>query len=96
FQLWYPDDKSEDHIYMNSDVHGATLSHVCVDRPMNDFLKQVFDECEHSPHFHTLSAVEQDLWPVILIACRHYRLPIPLHLWKGFHRDAQANDQSEA
>lgn len=85
FQLWYPDDSSEEHIYLNSDAHGGILSHVCVDRSMDAFLKQVFDECEHSSQFRSLSATESGLWPIVLVACRHYRLPVPLHLWQGFH-----------
>ena len=52
FQLWYPDNSSEKHIYTDPAVHhGATLSHVIVDRSMDDFLKQVFGECEQSPYF---------------------------------------------
>ena len=84
FQFWYPDESSEEHFYINSDLHGAVLSQSCIDRPMEEFLKQVFGECEQSPHYKTLSAVEKGLWPVILIACRHYRLPVPVHLWEGF------------
>ena len=84
FQLWYPDEVSEELIYTNNDVHGAVLSNVCIERPMEDLLKQIFDECEHSPYFEKLTAVESGLSPIILVACRHYRLPIPPHIWKRF------------
>jgi len=84
FQLWYPDDESEAELYVNSDHHGAVLSHVCVDRSMDELLKQIFGECEHSSQFDKLSAVESGLWPLVLVACRHYRLPVPPHLWKVF------------
>jgi hypothetical protein len=83
FQFWYPDDYSEEHFYTNSDSHGAVLSHVCVDRPKEEFLTQVFDECNQLPHFKELSAVKFDWWPLIVVACRHYRLPPPLHLVEG-------------
>jgi hypothetical protein len=86
FQLWYPDEVSEERIYTNSDIHGAILSHVCVDRSSKELLKQIFDECGKSPYFEKLSAVESGLLPIILVACRHYRLPIPPHLWKGFQQ----------
>jgi hypothetical protein len=85
FQFWYPDDGSEEHFYKNSDIHGSVLSHVCITRSMGDFLKEAFDECEHSPQFNSLSAIKNGLLPIIIIACRHYRLPIPLHLFKGFY-----------
>ncbi len=82
FQFWYPDDDSEKYFYTNKDIHGATLSQVCIDRSLNEFISEAFNECEHSPQFRTLSAVENNIWPIILVACRHYRLPVPLNLWK--------------
>jgi hypothetical protein len=86
FQFWYPDEKSEEYFYTNSGAHGATLSHVCIDRSIDEFLSQAFAECKHSPQFKTLSAVESGLWPIILIACRHYRLPVPLHLMEDLRK----------
>lgn len=83
FQFWYPDDLSEEHFYANSDSHGAVLSDVCVERPKDDFLAQVFGECDQSPHFKELSAIKFRWWPLIVVACRHYRLPLPLELTKG-------------
>lgn len=89
FQFWYPDDSSEEHFYTNRDIHGATLSHVCIERSLNEFLDQAFAECEKLPPFDSLSAVKNGFFPVILIACRHYRLPVPLHLYKGFYASEQ-------
>jgi hypothetical protein len=83
FQFWYPDDSTEEHLYQNSGIHGATLSHVRIDLSMDKFIEQVFGECEESPQFHSLSAVQANQWPLVLVACRHYRLPVPLHLWKS-------------
>lgn len=74
FQVWYPDETSEKHFYLDSDGHGAVLSHVAVDRPANELLTQLFEECETSGSFDTLSVIEAGLWPVLVVACRHYRL----------------------
>ena len=81
FQLWYPDDISEQHFYTNDGPHGAVLSHVCVDRPKEDLLAQVFGECDRTPHFRELSAVKFGWLALIVVACRHYRLPLPPHLF---------------
>lgn len=89
FQFWYPDESSEEHFYSNSDAHGATLSHACIERSGDEFMKQAFIECDHSPHFKTLSAVEIGFWPLILVACRHYRIPVPLHLMEGLRDSDQ-------
>jgi hypothetical protein len=57
FQLWYPDDLSERHLYLNDESHGAAQSNVCVDRSKQELLAQEFSECEQTPHFKELSAV---------------------------------------
>ena len=86
FQLWFPDESSEEHFYTNRDFHGASLSHVCVDRPKEEFLAEVFGECDQSNHFKEMSAVKFNWWPLIIVACRHYRLPIPLHFLEGLRK----------
>ena len=32
--------------------------------------------------------MKSDWWPLIVVACRHYRLPIPLHLLEGLRKTA--------
>lgn len=82
FQYWYPNDASENHLYVNDEIHGANLSGIDVETAPEDLLKQVFDECENMRQFWELSAVRYGLWPLVLTACRHYRLPVPLHLFR--------------
>ncbi|MGH7780842.1 MAG: hypothetical protein ACREQR_13555 [Candidatus Binataceae bacterium] len=96
FQLWYPDDSSEEHLYTSDGSHGAVLSHACVDRSKQDLLAQVFGECDRTPHYRELSAVKFGWWPLIVVACRHYRLPLPLHLLEEFKATtAQVRDSEE-
>lgn len=86
FQFWYPDDSSEEYFYTDKDSHGAVLSNVCVDRQQNEFLDQAFCECDQSQHFKELSAIKFGWWPLIIVACRHYRLPMPLQFIEGYRR----------
>jgi hypothetical protein len=83
FQFWYPDECSEVHFYTGGDSHGAVLSNVSVDRSKEELLAQVFGECDRSPYFKEMSAIKFDWWPLVVVACRHYRLPLPLHLLEG-------------
>lgn len=92
FQFWYPDDSSEEHFYSNSESHGAVLSDVCVDRQQEEFLAQVFGECDQSPYFKRLSAIEFGWWPLIAVACRHYRMPLPLQLIEGLRKKQSGTD----
>ena len=80
FQFWYPDEYSEEHFYTHSDLHGAVLSNACIYRSSNDFKNQVFTECHHTKYYEELTAVKYDFWPLILVACRHHRIPVPLNI----------------
>lgn len=82
FQYWYPNDTSENHLYVNDEMHGTALSGIDVEAVPEDLLRQVFDECDNTPQFWELSAVKNGFWPIVLTACRHYRLPVPLHMFK--------------
>ena len=84
YQFWYVGDTTESQLYLNNDVHGAAFSHVPINLPADEFLKAVWDECDQSDCFKKLSCVESGLWPLLLIACRHYRLPIPIDFTLGY------------
>ncbi len=85
FQFWFPDNFSETHFYDNSEPHGMVLSAVSTEQKMAEFLANLFAECEQSLEYENLSSVRSGLWPIILVACRHYRLPPPIHLMKELH-----------
>ncbi|RLA78259.1 MAG: hypothetical protein DRG78_15545 [Epsilonproteobacteria bacterium] len=89
FQAWYPDSASEERFYKNTSMHGATLSDVCINQDQDSFLDELFGECDESTSFNDLSAMKMQHWPIIFLACRHYRLPIPLH----FLYELRKNDE---
>ena len=91
FQLWFPDETSEANLYTNADAHGAALPNLDLSIGSEAFVKQVMGECDHSPQFLELSAISKNWWPLVLVACRHYRYPIPVHFLQEFH----AADQEE-
>lgn len=91
FQLWYPDDASEAQFYTNEEPHGATLLGIALKEDKESFLDDVLGECDESPKFGELSAVKFGWWPLIVVACRHYRVPIPLHFVRGL-REPKAGD----
>jgi len=91
FQYWYPDETSEAHLYTGDQLHGATLTNVGVERPQAALLDPLFFECNATPHFEELTAVKYGWWPVVAVACRHHRLPLPLHLLRQL-RPEEAGD----
>ncbi len=96
FQLWFPACTSEQNFYTNAEDHGAALSDINVDQPLEAFADQIFGECDRSPQFKELSAFKYDFWPLILVACRHYRLPIPIHFFKDLRSGADSTQPEKS
>ena len=78
FQLWYPDETSEEMFYINATEHGATLSDLNIENTKEEFLE--------NSRFSELSAVKFGVWPIIFLACRHYRVPIPIQFLESFRK----------
>jgi len=76
-QYWYPNQYSEQCIYSNSDMHGSAS----IDFPMSVdlVLEHITEECRSAGTFKQMSAITKDLAPLVLTACRRYRLPVPFH-----------------
>ena len=91
FKFWYPDETSEEHHYIYDDMHGATLSHLPIEEDQNSFLDIIFKECGESNHFEELTAIQYGVWPLILMAARHYRLPVPVNYLKDYWQQKPAN-----
>ena len=81
FQLWLPDEGSEAALYIDDGGHGAAFCDIPVADGGSAVVEYVLRECATETPFHRLSAVAHGLWPLVAMACRHYRLPIPPHLW---------------
>lgn len=80
-QVWFPSADSEANYYSNKKIHGATLSNVSIDKETTFFIDEIIKECEASRDLHDLSAIVHGFGPIILIASRHYRLPVPFHFF---------------
>ena len=80
-QLWLPDEDSERHIYLNDAVHGAALADLPVSGAGQDLLKVLAAASKNMDGFDNLSAIKSGYFPLILTACRHYRLPVPPQFW---------------
>lgn len=93
FQLWFPDEKSEESFYLNSTEHGAVLSNIVIDKPKEELIAELFEECSTNNYFENLSAIKSGLLPIIFICCRHYRLPIPMQLTKKFGGNATSDSE---
>jgi len=80
-QLWLPEEDSEKHLYLNDAVHGAALADLPVSGSGQDLLKILAAACKSADGFNNLSAIKTGYFPLVLTACRHYRLPVPPPFW---------------
>jgi hypothetical protein len=80
-QFWLPGTDSEAKFYNGDTHHGVALCNVPITEDGDDAMKVVAAETARSSPFNALSAVKLGHWPLIALACRHYRLPMPPNLW---------------
>lgn len=80
-QLWFPGADTEAKLYAGELQHGIAVTDLKIRKSPAEILQIPRDECEANDHFDNLSAVKYGFWPIVLIACRHYRIPVPPQLW---------------
>ena len=81
-QLWFPGADSEENFYRGGADHGRSFYGFPIERTCDAMLGPIESECVASDAFYTLSAQQHGLWPLLILASRHYRMPVPPHLWR--------------
>lgn len=79
-QIWHPDAETENHLYSNSDTHGLAITGISNETRETPF-NQIKENCLLDKYILELSAMKYGHFPIVLTACRHYRLPIPYHFY---------------
>lgn len=96
-QLWLPDEDTEAQIYSGEDRHGAMLTGLPIAGDVEKAIETLVSECAATRHFEDLSSIEFGHWPIVLMACRHYRLPVPPQLWMALiHQSDNSEETSVA
>jgi hypothetical protein len=80
-QLWIPDTSSEKGFCLGNHDHGVALCDLPLSATGTELVTTVNDACKASKDFDSLSAMRTGFWPMILTACRHFRLPVPPQFW---------------
>ncbi|WP_421718475.1 hypothetical protein [Algiphilus sp.] len=85
-QLWLPDEKSEELLWHQRMEHGVGIARLPVEREKQELVDLVFEEASRSSHLKQLSAMQHGMWPLILVACRHHRVPVPVEFLERFRK----------
>lgn len=80
-QFWLPADDTEDKIYIGDTYNGASLGRIPITSDGKKAIEMLDAECAGDTSFAALSAISLGHWPILVLACRHYRLPLPPNLW---------------
>jgi len=80
-QLWLPNIDTEEKLYDGDTHNGAALSDIVIGPKIEDTRQYIEKECTTDEHFEQLSTVQMGHEPIIAMACRHHRLPIPPQIW---------------
>lgn len=84
-QIWIPDNQTDEVFWDGYREHGLSVPGL----PIIESLDAVFDlinrVIEEHPLHERVSAVKIGWVPIFLTACRHYRMPVPPHIWLGNH-----------
>lgn len=77
-QLWFPSKNSEDFYYNGNNNHGVAFSNVPLDKSPESFLFAMNNEAKMTEGYYQLSAIKEGILPIIFLASRVNRYPIPL------------------
>ena len=80
-QIWVPDENTDEKLWTGGKDHGVAITGfpLCDDPARyRAFLNNLITE---QSAFNDLSTTKSGFWPILLMACRHYRLPVPPQFW---------------
>jgi len=80
-QLWFVRPDSEEHLYKNDQSHGAVFTEIPITADGDLAMKLVEAVCLDGEAYSTLSVIQHGYDPILVMACRHYRLPLTPHAW---------------
>jgi len=80
-QLWMPTVESEQDLYSGSSDNGVALSDLELELGGSALIAEVADATLKQDGFDHLSAIRFGFWPIVLVACRHHKIPVPPQFW---------------
>ena len=80
-QLLYPGTDTEAHLYVGGTLHGLNVNGFTIPDNCQEMLSFLREECRATSAFDSLSARAHGLSPLIFLASRHHRVPVPPQFW---------------
>lgn len=80
-QLWLPDTTSEEKLYLGDSSHGRAICGLPLNKGGRQLIATIAEACRMDADSQSLSPIKTGFWPVVMVACHHYQLPIPPGFW---------------
>ena len=99
-QVWVPDKDTDERVWRGDPYHGTAVTLEECKIPQ-DYAALVERSMTDNDAYDNLSTTKSRLWPILLMACRHFRLPVPPHKWfdetdkSETREDLSQNDKDE-
>lgn len=86
-QTWVPDGQTDKIFWDGNREHGLSVPGLPLDKSIEAVFELINRVMQAHPLHERVSAVKMGLTPIFLMACRHYRMPVPPHIWRDHKRD---------
>lgn len=91
-QIWLPDSQSDTVFWYGDRSHGLSVPGLPINESLEESFKLINEAIIKHPLHSRISAFNINLGAVFLTACRHYRMPIPPHVWIAYQISSSAPD----
>jgi hypothetical protein len=81
FQAWVPNSRTDGKIWTGDPWQGSSVTGLKVGDGGSELVAALQAESKANPDYPMLSAIRLEHWPILLLACRQLRLPVPPQLW---------------
>ena len=82
-QGWVPNSRSDQKMWAGHERDGSALQDLEIGENGDMLISALKRECAENTAWPNLSAVRLGHWPLVAIACRRNRTPVPPQLWMG-------------
>ena len=81
-QVWVPDEATDENLWTGDTDHGKAIVGLSITSDPACYRARIQRIITDHTEFAGISTTTSGFWPILLMACRHYRMPVPPHAWK--------------
>ena len=80
-QVWVPDEVTDENLWTGGTDHGKAVVGLPIIGDPACYRARIERIIADHPAFESISTMKGGFWPIFLMACRHFRMPVPPHAW---------------